>query len=103
MASTKHIEKEDSSIEELQVEPPAMYKVFLINDDFTPMEFVIEVLQRFFSKNLEQATQVMLKVHTEGSGICGIYSRDIAETKVHQVLNYARENQHPLQCAMEEV
>ncbi len=103
MASTKHIEKEDSSIEELQVEPPAMYKVFLINDDFTPMEFVIEVLQRFFSKNLEQATQVMLKVHTEGSGICGIYSRDIAETKVHQVLNYAREHQHPLQCAMEEV
>lgn len=103
MASTRHSEKEDVGVEDTRVEPPSMYKVFLINDDFTPMDFVVDVLQRFFAKNREQATQVMLKVHTEGVGICGIYSRDIAETKVHQVLNYAREHQHPLQCAMEEV
>jgi ATP-dependent Clp protease adaptor protein ClpS len=103
MAGTRQIEKEDIGIKDSQIDPPAMYKVFLINDDFTPMEFVVDVLQRFFHKNREQSTQIMLKVHTEGVGICGIYSRDIAETKVHQVLNYAREHQHPLQCAMEEV
>jgi len=80
-----------------------MYKVFLFNDDYTPMEFVVDVIQRIFNKTLEQSTQIMLQVHTEGIGICGIYPHDIAETKVNQVLNYAREQQHPLQCAMEEV
>jgi len=78
-----------------------MYKVILLNDDYTPMEFVVEVLQRFFNKSREQATQIMLKVHTEGSGVCGVYPYGIAETKTHQVMSYAQEHQHPLQCVME--
>lgn len=83
--------------------PPPMYKVLLLNDDFTPMDFVVQILQRFFAKSREQATQIMLKVHNEGVGLCGIYPHDIAETKVNQVVAYAREQQHPLQCVMEEV
>ncbi|WP_305073506.1 ATP-dependent Clp protease adapter ClpS [Propionivibrio sp.] len=82
--------------------PPPLYTVLLLNDDFTPMDFVIHVLQRFFSMNRERATQIMLKVHTEGRGICGVYPRDVAATKVEQVLSFARENQHPLACIMEE-
>lgn len=82
--------------------PPPLYKVLLLNDDFTPMEFVVVVLQQFFSKSREQATQIMLKVHKEGSGLCGIYPHGIAETKVNQVIAFAREHQHPLQCIMEE-
>jgi ATP-dependent Clp protease adaptor protein ClpS len=82
--------------------PPPMYKVLLLNDDFTPMEFVIGVLERFFGMNREKATAVMLKVHNEGAGLAGIYPRDIAETKVGQVVEFAREHQHPLQCVMEE-
>ena len=82
--------------------PPPLYTVLLLNDDFTPMDFVVHVLQKFFSKNQEQATQIMLKVHIEGRGICGIYPRDVAATKVEQVLSFARENQHPLACIMEE-
>ena len=82
--------------------PPPLYTVLLLNDDFTPMDFVVYVLQQFFSKNREQATQIMLKVHMEGQGICGIYSRDVAATKVEQVTAYARESQHPLACVMEE-
>lgn len=81
---------------------PPLYKVVLLNDDFTPMDFVIEVLMDFFSMTEEQATQVMLHVHTQGVGICGVFSKDVAETKVEIVNNYARENQHPLMCAMEE-
>ena len=84
-----------------RVSVPRRYKVVLHNDDFTPMEFVVDVIQRFFGKSREQATQIMLKVHTEGAGVCGVYPRDIAETKVNQVLDYAREHQHPLQCTME--
>ncbi|NOT14957.1 MAG: ATP-dependent Clp protease adapter ClpS [Methylotenera sp.] len=80
---------------------PPMYKVLLLNDDFTPMEFVVECLERFFNKSREQATQIMLKVHTEGVGVCGIYPQDIAETKMHHVLNFAQESQHPLQCIIE--
>ena len=82
--------------------PPPLYTVLLLNDDFTPMDFVIHVLQRFFSMNRERATQIMLKVHTEGRGTCGVYPRDVAATKVEQVLSFARENQHPLACIMEE-
>jgi ATP-dependent Clp protease adaptor protein ClpS len=82
--------------------PPPLYKVLLLNDDFTPMEFVVVVLQQFFSKSREQATQIMLKVHNNGIGLCGIYPHDIAETKVNQVTAFAREHQHPLQCIMEE-
>ena len=81
-------------------EPPK-YRVLLLNDDYTPMDFVVEVLQRFFSMNLETATRVMLRVHTQGSGDCGVFSRDVAETKVHQVNEFSRANQHPLLCTME--
>jgi ATP-dependent Clp protease adaptor protein ClpS len=80
---------------------PPLYKVLLLNDDYTPMEFVVHVLEVFFGMNRELATRVMLQVHTEGKGVCGTYSREIAETKVAQVNNYARENQHPLLCTME--
>lgn len=82
--------------------PPPLYRVVLINDDYTPMEFVIRVLEHFFAMNRERATLVMLKVHNEGAGIAGVYPKDIAETKVRQVVEYAREHQHPLQCVMEE-
>ncbi|HEY0893883.1 ATP-dependent Clp protease adapter ClpS [Methylophilus sp. 3sh_L] len=81
--------------------PPELFKVLLLNDDYTPMEFVVAVIERFFSKTREQATQIMLKVHTEGVGVCGVYPQDIAETKMHQVLESAREAQHPLQCVIE--
>ncbi|WP_035384826.1 ATP-dependent Clp protease adapter ClpS [Ferriphaselus sp. R-1] len=84
------------------LQPPRMYKVLLLNDDFTTMEFVIEVLQRYFSMELERAMQTMLKVHNEGKAVCGIYTRDIAETKVIQVSQYAKQNGHPLRCEMEE-
>jgi len=82
--------------------PPPLYKVLLLNDDFTPMDFVVHVLQKFFSMNREQATQIMLKVHMEGRGICGVFPRDVAATKVEQVAAFARDNQHPLACVMEE-
>lgn len=85
-----------------RVKPPPMYRVLLLNDDFTPMDFVIEVLQRFFAMDLEQATRVMLKVHTEGKGLCGLYARDIALTKAAQVMDFSQRNQHPLQCVTEE-
>ncbi|MEN9513545.1 MAG: ATP-dependent Clp protease adapter ClpS [Pseudomonadota bacterium] len=79
-----------------------MYRVVLLNDDYTPMEFVILVLQKFFKMGREKATQVMLKVHQEGKGVCGLFPRDIAATKVEQVCSFARQHQHPLQCMMEE-
>jgi ATP-dependent Clp protease adaptor protein ClpS len=85
-----------------KVKPPPLFKVVLMNDDYTPMEFVIAVLQTFFAMSREKATQVMLKVHREGMGVCGVYPRDIATTKVEQVVAYARKHQHPLQCVMEE-
>ncbi|MCB9945017.1 MAG: ATP-dependent Clp protease adapter ClpS [Geminicoccaceae bacterium] len=80
---------------------PSLYKVLLLNDDYTPMEFVVLVLERFFSKSREDATQIMLHVHHKGVGICGVYTFEVAETKVAQVIEFARQNQHPLQCAME--
>ena len=79
-----------------------LFKVMLLNDDYTPMEFVVVVLQTFFSLSREQATQVMLKVHREGMGVCGVYPKDVALTKVEQVGSFARQHQHPLQCVMEE-
>ena len=78
-----------------------MYQVVLLNDDFTPMEFVVGVLQKFFGKGREQATQIMLKVHHEGRGVCGVYPRDLAASKVEQVCSYSRQHQHPLQCTLE--
>jgi len=80
---------------------PPLFKVVLMNDDYTPMEFVIEVLETFFRMGREQATHVMLSVHTQGKGVCGIYTRDIAETKMAQVNQYSREHQHPLLCEVE--
>jgi ATP-dependent Clp protease adaptor protein ClpS len=96
--------KDDSVLEakKAKLKLPPMYKVLLLNDDYTPMEFVVLVLQKFFGMNRERATQVMLKVHREGMGICGVYPRDVASTKVQQVAAYARKHQHPLQCVMEE-
>lgn len=100
--ASKH---QDSNVLEAQkskLKPPSLYKVILLNDDYTPMEFVVVVLQQFFSKSREQATQIMLKVHSEGIGVCGVYPKDVAATKVDQVLAFARKYQHPLQCVMEE-
>ena len=80
---------------------PSMYKVLLLNDDYTPMEFVIHVLERFFNKARDEATRIMLHVHQKGIGICGVYTFEVAETKVTQVMDFARQHQHPLQCTME--
>jgi ATP-dependent Clp protease adaptor protein ClpS len=80
---------------------PSMYKVLMLNDDYTPMEFVVDVLQHVFQKNREEATQIMLHVHQKGVGICGVYTYEVAETKVTQTVDYARKNQHPLQCTLE--
>ena len=80
---------------------PTMYKVLMLNDDYTPMEFVVYVLERFFYKTRDQATQIMLNVHRRGVGVCGVYTYEVAETKVTQVMDLARQNQHPLQCTIE--
>jgi ATP-dependent Clp protease adaptor protein ClpS len=80
---------------------PSLYRVLLLNDDYTPMEFVVYVLERFFNKNREEATRIMLHVHQHGVGVCGVYTYEVAETKVSQVLDLARRNEHPLQCTME--
>jgi len=84
-----------------QTRRPNMYRVLLLNDDYTPMEFVIAILQAFFNKTPEEATQIMLHVHNNGVGECGVYTYEVAETKVAQVMDHARKNQHPLQCIME--
>ena len=89
-------------VERTQVKPPPLYKVVLLNDDYTPMDFVVVVLQTVFSMSREKATLVMLQVHREGMGVCGTYTREVAATKVEQVINLARKHQHPLQCTMEE-
>lgn len=86
-----------------RVKPPQMYQVVLLNDDFTPMEFVVQVIQEFFGKDRETATQIMLKIHLEGKGVCGVYSRDVANTKVDQVLQASRQAGHPLQCTSEPI
>lgn len=96
----------DHGLSVLEAKPklkrPPMYKVVLLNDDYTPMEFVVILLEKFFGMTREKATQVMLHVHTRGKGVCGVYTREVAETKVALVNDYAREHQHPLLCAMEE-
>jgi len=80
---------------------PSMYRVLLLNDDYTPMEFVVTVLRRYFNKNADEATRIMLHVHRNGVGECGVYTYEVAETKVTQVMDFARKHQHPLQCIME--
>jgi ATP-dependent Clp protease adaptor protein ClpS len=84
-----------------KTEPPPMYQVVLLNDDYTPMEFVVHVLQEYFNRDLETATHIMLKIHHEGRGVCGVYTKDVAVTKVELVLTAARRAEHPLQCIME--
>jgi len=86
---------------EVRTKKPSLYKVLLLNDDYTPMEFVVHVLERFFGKGREEATRIMLHVHQKGVGICGVYTYEVAETKVTQVMDFARKHQHPLQCTME--
>jgi len=95
---------DDLAVEESRpkLKPPKRYKVILLNDDYTPMEFVVQVLVKFFNLNQEQSTQIMLTVHTKGSAVCGEFTYEIAETKVEQVNDYSRKHQHPLLCTMEE-
>ncbi|WMC11450.1 ATP-dependent Clp protease adapter ClpS [Oceanimonas pelagia] len=87
--------------EETALQPPPMYKVILNNDDYTPMDFVVEVLQKFFAMDMDKATEVMLSVHYQGKGVCGLFTAEIAETKVAQVNKFARTHEHPLLCTME--
>lgn len=93
----------DLALEDVRTEimPPPMYKVVLLNDDFTPMEFVVDVIQTFFRLGYDRATQIMLHVHTRGKGVCGVFTYEIAETKAVQVNEYARQNEHPLKCIIE--
>lgn len=84
-----------------KLKKPQLYKVLLLNDDFTPMEFVVVVLEQFFNKAREQAVQIMLHVHQKGIGVCGVFPRDVAETKVKSVMDFSRDHRHPLQCTME--
>jgi ATP-dependent Clp protease adaptor protein ClpS len=100
----ERIDSFDIAVDEAQpkVKPPSLYRVVLLNDDFTPMEFVVEILESIFGMERTRATQVMLEVHTKGKGICGVFSYEIAETKVAQVMGMANQHQHPLLCTMEE-
>lgn len=100
------IKHENSTVLEkqaLELKPPSMYQVVLLNDDYTPMEFVVAIIQEYFNKDKETAMQIMLKVHVEGRGVCGVYTKDVALTKVELVLAHAKQAGHPLQCVMEEV
>lgn len=85
----------------LRTKKPSMYRVLLLNDDFTPMDFVVHVLERFFSKSKEEATEIMMQVHCRGVGVCGVYTYEVAETKVNLVMDFARKHEHPLQCTLE--
>jgi ATP-dependent Clp protease adaptor protein ClpS len=104
MGSENDSQDGDVAVEQARpkLKRPPLYKVLLLNDDYTPMEFVVHVLEQFFGMNREKATQVMLHVHTRGMGVCGVFTKDIAETKVAQVNDHARANQHPLLCTLEE-
>ncbi len=97
-------QRESAVLEERKsrLKPPPMFRVMLLNDDFTPMDFVVVVLQQFFGMGRERATQVMLKVHREGMGVCGVFPKDVAASKVEQVEAFSRQHQHPLKCVMEE-
>ncbi len=86
---------------DVKTKKPSMYKVLLLNDDFTPMEFVVHVLQRYFRMTMEQSTEVMLHVHQKGVGVCGVFTYEVAETKVNQVMSLAKQHDHPLQCTLE--
>jgi ATP-dependent Clp protease adaptor protein ClpS len=102
-SDNQHEQDEGLALQEARprLKRPPLYKVILINDDYTPMEFVVHILESIFALNRETSTRIMLEVHTRGRGVCGIYTHEIAETKVEQVNNYSRENNHPLLCTME--
>ena len=100
--ATKHDPSTVAERQESKLKPPPMYQVMILNDDYTPMEFVVDVLEHIFGLDRTTATRVMLEVHTRGKGVCGVFTYEIAETKVAQVTTYARQHQHPLLCTMEE-
>ncbi|HEX6828625.1 MAG TPA: ATP-dependent Clp protease adapter ClpS [Burkholderiales bacterium] len=100
--ANRHRESAVLEEQKTRLKPPPMFRVMLLNDDFTPMDFVVVVLQKFFAMSRERATQIMLKVHREGMGVCGVYPKDVAASKVEQVEAFARQHQHPLKCVMEE-
>lgn len=103
MSNTNY--SEDLKVKPSKIKPklPGLYKVIVLNDDYTPMEFVVHVVQKVFTKTHDEATRLMLKIHTEGMGVCGMYPLEIAETKMNQVLKLAKEEQHPLQCIIEKI
>ncbi len=103
MSDSDHKSGEGLAVQEAKpaLKKPALYRVLLINDDYTPMDFVVMLLQSVFSKDHETATKIMMHVHTKGVGVCGVYTREVAETKVRQVLDLSQKSQHPLQCTME--
>ena len=103
MADTNHSENLKLKPSKIKPKLPSLYKVLILNDDYTPMEFVVHVVQEVFNKSHDEATRLMLKIHTEGMGICGMYPLEIAETKMNKVLNLAKEEQHPLQCIIEKI
>ena len=101
--ATKHDNDTVLVRQEQKLKPPPMYQVFLMNDDYTPMEFVVAIIQEYFNKDRETATQIMLKIHLDGKGVCGVFSKDVAATKVDQVTEAARKHGHPLQCVSEPI
>jgi ATP-dependent Clp protease adaptor protein ClpS len=103
MADTNHSENLKLKSSKIKPKLPSLYKVLILNDDYTPMEFVVHVVQKVFNKSHDEATRLMLKIHTEGMGVCGMYPLEIAETKMNKVLNLAKEEQHPLQCIIEKI
>ena len=103
MADTNHSENLKLKPSKIKPKLPSLYKVLILNDDYTPMEFVVHVVQKVFNKSHDEATRLMLKIHTEGMGVCGMHPLEIAETKMNKVLNLAKEEQHPLQCIIEKI
>ena len=103
MTDTNHSENLKLKPNKIKPKLPSLYKVLILNDDYTPMEFVVHVVQKVFNKSHDEATRLMLKIHTEGMGVCGMYPLEIAETKMNKVLNLAKEEQHPLQCIIEKI
>ena len=103
MAQINNTEDVQISPEKQKTKLPSIYKVIILNDDYTPMEFVVYTIQNVFKKSHDEATRIMLKIHTEGQGVCGMFPLEIAETKMKQVLNLAKEHQHPLQCIIEKI
>jgi len=103
MADTNHSENLKLKPSKIKPKLPSLYKVIILNDDYTPMEFVVHVVQEVFNKSHDEATRLMLKIHTEGMGVCGMYPLEIAETKMNKVLNLAKEEEHPLQCIIEKI